>query len=140
MNGVNFSNFTVQGKAVTSRTDADASWNINSYVTNITFNTNPTTAISPDRPVQDALPYSISRASSSMTIDLPEQERQALRLQIFNTNGTLESEYEMGPQATGRYTISLRSTSTGRMLSPGLYLCRLNSREFTKAFHFALMR
>jgi len=35
--GVHFSGFTVQGKAVTSQTDADASWSINQYVSNITF-------------------------------------------------------------------------------------------------------
>ena len=37
VSGVHFSNFTVQGRAVTSQTDADASWNINQYVSNITF-------------------------------------------------------------------------------------------------------
>jgi polygalacturonase len=37
VSGVHFKNFTVQGKAVTSQTDADASWNINQYVSNITF-------------------------------------------------------------------------------------------------------
>jgi electron transfer flavoprotein alpha subunit len=37
INGVHFTNLTVQGKAVTTQTDADASWSINSYVSNITF-------------------------------------------------------------------------------------------------------
>jgi hypothetical protein len=37
VNGVHFSGFTVQGKPVTSQTDSDASWNINSFVSNITF-------------------------------------------------------------------------------------------------------
>ena len=37
VNGVHFSGFTVQGKAITSQTDSDASWNINSFVSNITF-------------------------------------------------------------------------------------------------------
>jgi len=37
VNGVHFTGLTVQGKAVTSQTDTDASWNINQYVTNITF-------------------------------------------------------------------------------------------------------
>ncbi len=37
INGVHFTNLTVQGKAVTSQTDTDASWSINSYVSNITF-------------------------------------------------------------------------------------------------------
>jgi hypothetical protein len=37
INGVHFKNLTVQGKAVTSQTDTDASWSINSYVSNITF-------------------------------------------------------------------------------------------------------
>jgi hypothetical protein len=35
--GVHFKNVTVQGKAITSQTDSDASWSINSYVSNITF-------------------------------------------------------------------------------------------------------
>jgi polygalacturonase len=35
--GVHFSNLTVQGKAVTSQTDADATWSINSFVSNIDF-------------------------------------------------------------------------------------------------------
>jgi len=37
VSGVHFMNFTVQGRAVTSQTDADASWNINQYVSNFTF-------------------------------------------------------------------------------------------------------
>ncbi len=37
ISGVHFKNFTVQGKAVTSQTDADASWNINSFVSGFTF-------------------------------------------------------------------------------------------------------
>ena len=35
--GVHFNNFTVQGKAITSQTDADATWSINPFVSNITF-------------------------------------------------------------------------------------------------------
>jgi polygalacturonase len=35
--GVHFSNLTVQGKAVTSQTDSDANWSINSFVSNIDF-------------------------------------------------------------------------------------------------------
>ncbi len=37
ISGVHFKGFTVQGKAVTSQTDSDASWSINSYVSGITF-------------------------------------------------------------------------------------------------------
>ncbi|HEY5962360.1 MAG TPA: glycosyl hydrolase family 28 protein, partial [Polyangiaceae bacterium] len=37
VNGVHFSNFTVQGKKLTSQSDAAASWSINQYVSNITF-------------------------------------------------------------------------------------------------------
>jgi 3D (Asp-Asp-Asp) domain-containing protein len=37
INGVHFKNLTIQGKAVTSQTDPDASWNIANGVTNITF-------------------------------------------------------------------------------------------------------
>lgn len=35
--GVHFKNMTVQGKAITSQTDSDASWSINQYVSGITF-------------------------------------------------------------------------------------------------------
>jgi hypothetical protein len=35
--GVHFKNLTVQGKAVTSQTDSDASWDINQFVSGITF-------------------------------------------------------------------------------------------------------
>jgi polygalacturonase len=35
--GVHFSNLTVQGRAVTTQTDADASWDINSFVSGIDF-------------------------------------------------------------------------------------------------------
>ena len=35
--GVHFSNLTVRGNAVTTQTDADATWNINSFVSGITF-------------------------------------------------------------------------------------------------------
>ena len=37
ISGVHFSNFTVQGHPITSQTDTDASWSINSFVSNITF-------------------------------------------------------------------------------------------------------
>ncbi len=39
--GVHFSNLTVQGNAVTTQTDADASWGINAYVSGITFGATP---------------------------------------------------------------------------------------------------
>jgi len=35
--GVHFTNLTVQGKAITSQTDPDATWSINSFVSNIVF-------------------------------------------------------------------------------------------------------
>jgi hypothetical protein len=35
--GVHFTNLTIQGKAVTSQTDADANWSINAFVSGITF-------------------------------------------------------------------------------------------------------
>jgi hypothetical protein len=35
--GVHFKTLTVQGRAITSQTDADATWNINSYATGLTF-------------------------------------------------------------------------------------------------------
>jgi hypothetical protein len=35
--GVHFNNVTVQGKAITSQTDSDASWDINRFVSGITF-------------------------------------------------------------------------------------------------------
>ena len=37
VNGVHFTGLTVQGNPVTSQTDADATWNINQFVSNITF-------------------------------------------------------------------------------------------------------
>lgn len=37
VDGVHFTGLTVQGKPVTSQTDTDASWNINQFVSNITF-------------------------------------------------------------------------------------------------------
>lgn len=139
VNGVNFSNFTVQGKAVTSKTDGDASWNINSYVTNITFNT-IASAISPDRIEQNPQRFRFSNSNSSLTIGLPEAFNQSIGLQIFNTDGTLESEQELGPRTSGQYTIPLRSTHTGRMLSPGLYLCKVNAEGFAQSFPFAVVR
>ena len=35
--GVHFKNFTVQGNSITSQTDSDASWDINQFVSGITF-------------------------------------------------------------------------------------------------------
>jgi polygalacturonase len=37
ISGVHFKNLTVQGHAITTQTDADATWNINSFVTGISF-------------------------------------------------------------------------------------------------------
>ena len=37
INGVHFKNLTVQGKTITSQTDANASWDINQFVSGITF-------------------------------------------------------------------------------------------------------
>jgi len=39
IDGVHFQNVTVQGKPLTSQTDTDATWSINSFVTNLTFDT-----------------------------------------------------------------------------------------------------
>jgi hypothetical protein len=35
--GVHFKSLAVQGKTITSQTDANASWDINQYVSGITF-------------------------------------------------------------------------------------------------------
>jgi hypothetical protein len=35
--GVHFKNLSVQGKTITSQTDSNASWDINQYVSGITF-------------------------------------------------------------------------------------------------------
>jgi hypothetical protein len=35
--GVHFKNLTIQGKTITSQTDSNASWDINQYVSGITF-------------------------------------------------------------------------------------------------------
>ncbi|MFF5122462.1 cellulose binding domain-containing protein [Dactylosporangium aurantiacum] len=64
INGVHFTNFTVQGKPVTSRTDADATWNINSYVSNITFATAPTSQ-PPSSPPPSSQPPSSPPPSSA---------------------------------------------------------------------------
>lgn len=138
LNGVHFTNFTVAGKPVTSKTDADASWNINSNVTNITFNT--TTAAPQDRFDQNSRIFILSRNNSSIVIDLSRQENQMLGLQIYNMSGALEIAYEFGSETAERYTIPLRSTFTGRMLSPGLYMCKLNTKEFTKSFNFTVVK
>ncbi len=37
ISGVHFNNFPVQGRAITSQTDTDATWSINAFVSNITF-------------------------------------------------------------------------------------------------------
>jgi polygalacturonase len=37
VNGVHFNGLTVQGQPVTSQTDTDASWDINQFVSNVTF-------------------------------------------------------------------------------------------------------
>jgi hypothetical protein len=37
IDGVHFTNLTIQGKTIASKTDSNASWDINSYATGITF-------------------------------------------------------------------------------------------------------
>jgi len=138
VNGVNFSNFTVQGNSVTSKTDADASWNINSYVTNITFNSIPTATSERLGPTQKRI--SFSQSNSILTIGSPQLENQAIDLQIYNMSGALVRAQTISPEATGHYTIQLRSANTGRLLAPGLYVCKLNTKEFKETFNFAILK
>jgi polygalacturonase len=70
INGINFSNFTVQGKPITSKTDSDAKWSINSNVTNITFNT-VSTAL-PDHFNQNSQSFNLYHTNSNITFCLPE--------------------------------------------------------------------
>ncbi len=37
IDGVHFTNLTIQGKTITGKSDSNASWDINSYVSGITF-------------------------------------------------------------------------------------------------------
>jgi hypothetical protein len=83
IDGVHFNNFTVQGNPVTSSNDPDASWSINSYVYNITFDTSstPTPAPTPDQtpgptpipnqePIWSGGPYTLNGTSDY--VDLPD--------------------------------------------------------------------
>jgi hypothetical protein len=138
LNGVHFSNFTVAGKPVTSRTDADAMWNINANVSNITFNT--VTGVAQDQLDQKPEAIRVYRTNSGMTIDWAQSANHTIGLQIYNPKGILESEHEISPEPTGQYTIPLRSTSTGRILSPGLYICKLSTKQYAETFNLVVAR
>ncbi|NLD99469.1 MAG: T9SS type A sorting domain-containing protein, partial [Fibrobacter sp.] len=138
INGINFSNFTVQGKPVTSKTDTDARWSIGSNVINITFNT--ITTASQNHFDQNAQSFNLFHTNSDITFCLPDNAKDLIHLQIFNVQGRLVSDYKIVPQKAGYHTVKLRSTSSGEMLSPGLYLCKFNTNGFTKTINFAVAR
>ncbi|UWZ49845.1 cellulose-binding domain-containing protein [Dactylosporangium matsuzakiense] len=74
ISGVHFTNFTVQGKAVSSRTDTDASWNINSYVSNLTFATAPSSPPPSSAPPSSPLPSSAPPSSPPSSSAPPSSE------------------------------------------------------------------
>lgn len=103
ISGVHFSNFTVQGNPVTSQTDPDASWNINSYVSNITFSTTPPTTAPPTAPPTTAPPTTsptMAPPTAPPTTPPPGQV------------GACEVGYTMNSWNTG-FTTSVRITNRG---------------------------
>jgi polygalacturonase len=138
INGINFSNFTVQGNAITSKTDSDAKWSINSNVTNITFNTVSTA--SSDHIDQNSQSFNLFHTNSTITICLPENTKDMVHLQIYTMQGRQVSDYTITPEKARYHTIELRSTNSGEMLSPGLYMCKLTTKEFTKTVSFSVAR
>lgn len=138
INGINFSNFTVQGKAVTSKTDSDARWNINSNVTNITFNTVATP--SQDHYDQHSQSLNVFHTNSNISFCLPENTKEMIHLQVYTIQGRQISDFKINPEKTGYHTFQLRSTNSGEMLTPGLYMCRLKTNEFTKTINFSVIK
>jgi flagellar hook assembly protein FlgD len=63
-----------------------------------------------------------------------------VRLQIYNVQGRLVSDYKIAPEKAGYHTIQLRSTSSGEMLSTGLYMCKFKAKGFTKTVNFSVVR
>ncbi len=90
ISGVHFSNFTVQGNPITSRTDPDASWNINAYVSGITFDTTPTPGT-----------FRLRSQLANRCIDSPNgASANGTQLQIYDCNTLVNQQF----------------TSTGRQL------------------------
>ncbi|HEX2959793.1 MAG TPA: hypothetical protein VHO70_23355 [Chitinispirillaceae bacterium] len=138
INGINFSNFTVQGKAVTSKTDSDARWNINSNVTNITFNTVATP--SQDHYDQPSQSFNVFHTNSNISFCLPQNVKEMIQLQIYNVQGRKVCDYKITPESTGYHTVELRSTNSGELLPAGLYMCKLKTSEFTKSLNISVVR
>jgi polygalacturonase len=138
INGINFSNFTVQGKAVTSKTDSDARWNINSNVTNITFNTVATP--SQDHYDQPSQSFNLFHTNSNISFSLPQNIKEMILLQIYDVQGRQISEYKIIPEKAGYHTVPLRSTNSGEVLSRGIYICKLKTNGFTKTVNVSVVR
>ncbi|HEX2956130.1 MAG TPA: glycosyl hydrolase family 28 protein, partial [Chitinispirillaceae bacterium] len=138
INGIYFMNFTVLGKPITSRTDSDARRSINSNVTNITFDI--TSTASPDRFNQNSQPFNLFHTNSNITFCFPENIKEMIHLQIYNVQGRQVRDYKITPDKAGYHTIQLRSTSSGEMLSPGLYMCKLKTKGFTKTLSLSVIK
>jgi polygalacturonase len=138
INGINFSNFTVLGKPITSKTDSDAKWSINANVTNITFNT--ITTASQDHYDQHSQSFNLFHTNSNISFCLPQNIKEVILLQIYDVQGRQISDYKITSGKAGYYTLPLRSTNSAEVLSPGMYICKLKTNGFTKTVNVSVVR
>ena len=138
IDGIHFWNFTVMGKAVTSQTDSDARWSINSNVKNITFE--QIVPAAPDHAEPYTGAFDLFSTTSGITYCIPVKTEGMVRLQIYTLQGRQVINREIATERAGYHTLRLRSTNSGTLLSPGLYRCRLKTKGFTKTVNFSIIR
>ncbi|MFG1849861.1 hypothetical protein [Micromonospora carbonacea] len=83
---MHFTNFTVHGKAVTSQTDSDASWNINAYVSSVTFSTPPPTTAPPSQSGACEVGYTMNSWNDGFTASIRDR-RRIWRIRMRSSHG-----------------------------------------------------
>jgi len=99
---------------------------------------------------QSALPrqYSLAGArpnpfnpSTSITYNVPEGERAAVRLEVFDLRGQRVRVLAQGVHEPGAYTVIWDGTATGgRVLPSGVYFCRLSTLGFSATRKLVLLK
>jgi polygalacturonase len=138
IDGIHFLNFTVRGRSVTSQTDPDARWSINSNVKNITFDQK--VAVSPGHVTPDTRTFDLYYANSSIMYCIPEKTDEIVSLQMYTMQGRQVINYKIVSERAGYHTINLHKNNSGETLPSGLYLCRLKTKGFTKTINFSVVR
>lgn len=138
IDGVHFFNFKILGKEITSKTDPDARWSIGNNVKNITFDLK--VPVLDGRSKSDAGAFELIAVNSGITCRFPAKTEETAELQVYTLQGKSVMNHKFMTQGDRPQTIQFRSTDSGKMLPPGLYLCKMTVAGCEKMVNFTRMR